>query len=403
VVLLALMLWFAGQASVRQDGTVLRAGCSQDADTVATLNAGAPVAVRFSMTGDLGTCYKVTAGDKTGYLPAAAIEGLEGYERARASAADIEAPRVIRAEVGRIRQQVAASTDVPASFGGAITLLESGQPRQALEIIETKLLPVRRDPAMLQLAGYAAYQSDQPQRAIEYWTEALKIQPNPQVEALLKKAQRELASDKSGARTSGAVFTLRYEDARVTPQVAGEMIDVLEQEYGRVSAELGCRAGEKLVAVVQAEEAYRDTTGAAGWSGGQFDGRIRIPMMYENGRVGPRMRRVFAHEIVHACLAQMGSYPAWYHEGMAQMFSGDRMSRSELSVLREAFRNGQLPKFTELAGGWSHLSADQAGMAYRMALAGMELLGADRARGLTRTPERLPQVADELNRLLMDR
>ena len=159
------------------------------------------MAVRFSMTGDLGTCYKVTAGDKTGYLPAAALAGLESYERARASAADIEAPKVIRAEVGRIRQHVSADTNVPASFGGAITLLESNQPRQALEILETKLLPVRRDAAVLfQLAGYAAYQSDQPQRAIEYWTEALKLQPNPQLEPLLKKAQRELASDRSGAR-----------------------------------------------------------------------------------------------------------------------------------------------------------------------------------------------------------
>jgi hypothetical protein len=355
------------------------------------------------MTGDLGTCYKVTAGDKTGYLPAAALAGLESYERARASAADIEAPKAIRAEVGRIRQQLSADTSVPASFGGAITLLESNQPRQALEILETKLLPVRRDAAVLQLAGYAAYQSDQPQRAIEYWTEALKLQPNPQVEALLKRAQRELAGDRSGARTSGAVFTLRYEDARVTPQVAGEMIDVLEAEYSRVSSELGCRAGEKLVAVVQTEDAYRDTTGAAGWSGGQFDGRIRIPLMYENGRVGPRMRRVFAHEIVHACLAQMGSYPAWFHEGMAQMFSGDRISRSELSVLREQFRNGQLPKYTELAGGWSNLTSEQAGMAYRMALAGMELLGSDRARTLVRSPERMPQVAEELNRLMSDR
>ena len=42
-------------------------------------------------------------------------------------------------------------------------------------------------------------------------------------------------------------------------------------------------------------------------------------------------------------------------------------------------------------------------MAYRMALAGMELLGADRARTLVQSPKRLPQVAEELNRLMSDR
>jgi len=37
-------------------------------------------------------------------------------------------------------------------------------------------------------------------------------------------------------------------------------------------------------------------------------------------------RQVFAHELVHACLANIGSWPAWLHEGLAQKLSGEPVS-----------------------------------------------------------------------------
>lgn len=397
--MLVLGLWLLA-VTVRQDATPVRSGCSADADAVGVLKAGEPVTVRFSMTGDLGTCYKVTAGDKTGYVPAAALAGLEEFERGRVAAPDL----AVRDEVQRLSQQAptAGTGDVPESLGGAIHLLETNQPRQALDILERKVLPVRRDAGVLELAGYAAYKSDQPARAIEYWTESLRQKPNPAVQQLMEKAQHERQADKSEAREGGAVFTLRYEEAKVTPQVAREMIDVLEEEYARVSAQLGCRRGEKLVAVVQAESNYRDIAGAA-WSGGQFDGRIRVPLIYENGRVGPRMRRVFAHEIVHACLAQMGTYPAWFHEGLAQKLSGDRLAADDMRVLRQGLRDGRVPKFEDLAGGFGVLDAQQARLAYALALAGIETLGEDRAISLARTPEQIPAAAAGLTKQMMER
>ena len=398
--MLVLGLWLFA-VTVRQDATPLRAGCSADAETVSVLKSGDPVTVRFSMTGDLGTCYKVSAGDKNGYVPAAALAGLEEMERGRVAAPDL----AVREEVRRFASQAAASAgggDVPESLGGAIHLIEANQPRLALDILERKVLPIRRDPSILEIAGYAAYRSDQPQRAKEYWTESLRLKPNPQIQQLMEQLDREQRSDKSDAREGGAVFSLRYEEAHVSPQVAREMIDVLEDEYARVSSMLGCHRGEKLVAIVQSESNYRDIAGAA-WSGGQFDGRIRVPLIYENGRVGPRMRRVFAHEIVHACLAQLGSYPAWFHEGLAQKLSGDHLSPDTLRTIRQGLREGSLPKFENLAAGFGSLSAQQAGLAYALALAGIETLGEDRAVALARTPEQIPAAAAALTRAMIDR
>ena len=42
------------------------------------------------------------------------------------------------------------------------------------------------------------------------------------------------------------------------------------------------------------------------------------------------MQRVFAHEVVHSCLANLGSWPPWLHEGLAQKMSGDQLRQASL-------------------------------------------------------------------------
>src|ERR1700722_13892983 len=71
--------------AVKQPATPLRDGCSADADVVATLDAGSPVIIRYSLAGESVPCYKVAIalGGKTveGYMPASAIAGLDEFEK----------------------------------------------------------------------------------------------------------------------------------------------------------------------------------------------------------------------------------------------------------------------------------------------------------------------------------
>src|SRR5580704_15243569 len=71
--------------AVRQPATPLRDGCSADSSTVASLDVGAPVTIRYLLAGETIPCYKVTVetGGKTldGFLPASAISGLDEFEK----------------------------------------------------------------------------------------------------------------------------------------------------------------------------------------------------------------------------------------------------------------------------------------------------------------------------------
>jgi hypothetical protein len=404
----------AAPPSVREGGASLRSACSTDAETVAKLESGTPVALKFAFSGDLGTCYKVAAGDKTGYVLASELQGLETYEQARATATDRGLPQMIRAEIGRLKEQagltggsssesVRLSGAASPTVAGAIRMLEMNQPKEALEILETSLLrSSRQDAFLLSLAGLAAFQSDQPRRAVEYWTESLSIKPNPSVQNLLQRAQRELGSDTSRTRIHGGRFNLRYNESDLTRAQADSLLSALDAEYSRLDTALGCGLQEQLTAVVMKQDAYRAATGAAEWSSGVFDGRIRV--MIPNRGIDAGIRETLAHEIVHACIARNGQFPGWFHEGMAQHWSGEKASSYDAAQVRARLRSRQMPSLNNLSATFSRMSADHARLAYAFSWMAVDAMyrqyGDQYVRNVLRNPSVLPQVADQITRAL---
>lgn len=203
--------------------------------------------------------------------------------------------------------------------------------------------------------------------------------------------------------TSSPDLTLHYPSGQVSPTVAREMLDALDEEYARVRHELGCVIGAKVTAIVIPLETWQ-AMGHVAWSGGMFDGRIQVPLVYERSRVGPQMRKVFAHELVHACVARFGSFPTWIHEGLAQTLSGERTSEDYKRQLRQLVSSGKLPGLERLAGGWMGLSGDQASTAYGYALWAAEVWieadGREAVRQLLRNPDRVPATTSRLNEML---
>jgi hypothetical protein len=284
----------------------------------------------------------------------------------------------------------------------ASDLIQTSQPAKALETLEPELAK-RKDPNVLALAGVAAWRADDPKRALELWKASLEMQPNPDLERLYKRVERESAADRSSDRIYGLRVMLRYEGQAVQPEIARTMVALLDDEFTRISAQIGCQAQERVVAIAQSAEAFRKSTDAAEWSGGQFDGRIRVPML-EGPVVGPATRRALAHEMVHACLSMLGKWPAWLQEGLAQKYSGDQSEPDARKKLTEMMRAGELPRLSNLRQDWSRMNKRHAWAAYQLALVAIEEFfvsyGEYGVRNLLKNPERLPQIAADLEKRL---
>jgi len=203
--------------------------------------------------------------------------------------------------------------------------------------------------------------------------------------------------------TSSPDLTLHYPGAQVSSTMAREMLDALDEEYARIRHELGCVIGAKVTAVVIPFDVWQ-ASGHAPWSGGAFDGRILVPLVYEKSRVGPQMRKVFAHEMVHACISRFGNFPTWLHEGLAQHLSGDRLTEDHRRMLRQGLAAGKLPPLERMSGSWMGLDSHQAATAYAYSLWAAEVWiaseGAESIRQVLRNPGRLGELTARANQLL---
>jgi hypothetical protein len=374
------------------------------------LAAGTEVEVKFSMNGEAGACYKVEAGGRTGWLGARDLEGLEGFERARRNGNQTNSSEGNNNRISILEKvkesQSRLSGRATETVKKALELLDQHQPKQALRLMEWSLANEgRKDAFALAVAGVAAYQSDEVQRAAGYWRESLAIEANPSVERLLGRIRQEAGADTGRNVTNGERFRLRYDEGEVPAHVAAVMLDALDGEYRRIDEAIGCGGNEAITAIVQSREAYRASATGAEWSAAQYDGRIRVGMP-EGAVVTPELRRRFGHEIVHACLARRGRFPAWFHEGLAQRLTGDRLSGAELGEVKAAVREGRLPGLGAMAGAWSGMSAGQARLAYNYALAAVDLIyaseGEMRVRELIRSPEALGAAGERVGERLRE-
>jgi tetratricopeptide (TPR) repeat protein len=391
--------------AVRTDQTPLRSGCDSEATVVASLPAGTPVEVRFRLS-DGSDCFKVAATidgkDVLGYVPATALTGLERYEQERASAASVDVLRALNPVVAETRKAVAKTGD-PA-LDRAQQLLEANQPAQALEQTQIALARHPRDPNVLVLAGFAAYRADQLRQALDYWKQALDIAPNDPLAAIYGRVKREADADHSGDKLFGIHVALRYEGQALPPDTARAILAVLDDDYSNIAAQLGCTSDERIVAIVQSREAYLRSTGAAEWSGGQYDGRIHIAWT-DGSQVGPAMQRALAHELVHACLTSIPSgarpWPAWLQEGLAQKLSGDVLPANVREQLRQLAQTHAIPRLENLQQNWSRMSTQNALAAYSLALAAADALYDNYAsygiRNVLTNPETLPRVTADLD------
>jgi tetratricopeptide (TPR) repeat protein len=289
----------------------------------------------------------------------------------------------------------------------AAQLLNESQPAQALEQLQAALPRHPQDPNILMLAGLAAYRSDQLRAALDYWKQSLDLQPNETLNAMYQVALREAAADRSGEKLFGAHIALRYEGEALPVDTARAILAMLDDDYSRISTQLGCNSDERIVAIVQNRESYLRSTGAAEWSGGQYDGRIHIAWT-DGAEVGPQMQRALAHELVHACLTSIPSgstpWPAWLQEGLAQKLSGDTLPPSIREQLRQLAAAHTIPRLENLGQDWSRLTKQNAVFAYSLALSAADALYDNYVnygiRNVLRNPDRLPGITADLDQKL---
>jgi hypothetical protein len=218
---------------------------------VASLAAGTPLKLRYALSGESVPCYKIAVdvGGRQidGYLPASAIDGLDTFDKSRKDAAWVTTSEALNAvrnttSLDALKAPEGGRVPLPASakvvLAQAEQLIDANQPGRAMALLEPEIQK-RRDPALLSMAGVAAWRADEAKRALGYWREALELAPNPDLEKLYKRVEKERTNDQSGEKLYGVRVVLRYDAGTVPVDTARGMVTAVDSAFARVSAQLG--------------------------------------------------------------------------------------------------------------------------------------------------------------------
>ena len=256
----------------------------------------------------------------------------------------------------------------------AVVQIEKAAYRDAEETLRRAESLGARSQVVYYLLGEAYYAQDKVSAAVAEWRRALAVAPDKDIQQRLEKALAEVKTHEGLEKSATRHFILRYDKQVADARLGQEVLDFLEQGYRQLTGTLLDTPPETITVILYGDQAYFDITRSPAWSGGVYDGKIRLPVKGVRA-LDESMRSALNHELTHAfiALATGDRCPAWFHEGVAQMIEG-RRARQYDKLLADARRQKKLIPLEQLGKPFTAMTAPQAELAYAQSLAAVEYL-----------------------------
>ena len=251
----------------------------------------------------------------------------------------------------------------------AALLLRTGNAAQALPYAQHAARSAPDSPDAYAMLGYAQFANDRTKDAIASWKRSLELRPDPAVQRLLAKAQREQSAESEFTENESRHFVLHYEGAQTSDAFRRQILAALESDYDDLARDLGTPPRDNILVTLYTNTVFFDVTHAPAWAGALNDGKLRIPVSGLTS-VTPELARVLKHELAHSFIASLssGRCPTWLNEGIAQ-FLEPRNLASEGRPLAELFKAQEDIPLNMLESGFTRFSNVKASIAYAESLA----------------------------------
>ncbi len=320
-------------------------------------------------------------------------------------AVDLNAAGDFRAAATSLRAAVDQTTDNQILQANLVTVLRNwavaeinaGRPEQAVELLR-EAMKFDRAPSILSLMGIAQQrlgdwhdaedtlqeavrlgasdpmafvalgrvyrqQGDQ-QGAVEMFQRARESgAAGPDFESMLERLERELDAEWDFVDFSTAHFRFSFEQGE-NQEAARLVSDVLEDAYFSVGRKLDLYPDTPVDVVLYPSEDFHEVTQTPDWTGGVYDGRIKLPVRGVEGR-SELLERTLRHEYGHVLVTKIsrGKVPVWLNEGLAiwaeESADGDREDWAY-----DTIAGRRLFTLEELAPPFTELPADRVQVAY---------------------------------------
>jgi len=222
----------------------------------------------------------------------------------------------------------------------------------------------------LYFLGRLHYEEGETDEALQYWEKAAALAPSdPFFEGLLERMRREQAVETRMERGHSSRFVISYDTGEVRTGIVLKVLDVLETAYNSVGTDLGYFPEARVPVILYTKRDYREVTRSPDWSGGLFDGKIRLPIG-GLAEISPQLRATLRHEYTHAVVRELtrGNCPVWLNEGIAEL-QGRQELNAPLVELGKVVKTGEYLPFRHLEKGFASLGHREVLLAYEQSYA----------------------------------
>jgi hypothetical protein len=174
------------------------------------------------------------------------------------------------------------------------------------------------------------------------------------IRARLDRIRKEHKAKKNFNRDVSSHFLIKFEGREKIE--AGRIVSwILEDECGELGGVLSYYPDREIQIILYSEHLFQEVTDAPGWSGGAYDGKIRISVGGIEQET-PGLRSLLYHEYTHAVVRSVTPRcRTWLNEGLAQYFEGRQVDPRQREVLMQIAQSGRLPSLKNLEGSFMGL------------------------------------------------
>jgi tetratricopeptide (TPR) repeat protein len=206
-------------------------------------------------------------------------------------------------------------------------------------------------------------------QALELLEKTLSLKSDfPAAASLVDKIRREVAVEQSMDKGYSSRFVISY-DGTERSHLAGDILSALEDAYSVVGRDLSLFPAMRIPVILYTRKDFRAVTAGPDWSGGLYDGKIRLPVGGAD-RLSDQLKGVLYHEYTHVVVQELthGNCPTWLNEGLAEL-EGRKIFNPPLGELGKAAKKGSFMEFSRLERGITDLGNREAALAYQQSYA----------------------------------
>lgn len=251
------------------------------------------------------------------------------------------------------------STDLILARGVALYLAKE------YDSARTELERLGELPAALMHRGRVSYDTGDLLGALTLWRRALELEPgNAVVKNLVQKVERELPVESRMDRGYSSMFDISF-DAELPSGLSAEVLDALESAYAQIGGDFERFPTRRVPVLLYTKKDFTSVTAGPDWSGGLYDGKIRLPLGNVTKMTQP-LRAVLFHEYTHVLIADIAGrgVPTWLNEGLAE-YEGRSQFNYPDKELERAGKDGKLLGLATVTGPFLGMGSGEAALAYQ--------------------------------------